>query len=328
VPKRGWETPLALVRVLVTLGFLTALFFGFGLTPRRLTSAVADADAVDLTFAVIAMAVLLVLLVLKWYLIARWLNISAHLSSAAQMYLTGTVLSNVLPTAIGGDLYRVYMLSRESGSPFGRSLLSAVLERATGYAGLLTLAAGGAAFYFLGILPGIAVSLALAGALLPACWWFERAQSSADPAPGLGLWHWKRLLSLAPNLHFAFLISIPQQALWISSAALLGRAFGVSIPWSYWTLAVTAMTLLTVVPVSVGGLGVREVGYAALLSPLGVESSKAAAVSLAIGFGPSLLSLPALLLLALLGLRSQRSPSPSAGQAEPAAPSRPIAGRR
>lgn len=304
-----WRRALTAVRVFVTLGFLAALFFIFGLTPRRLASAIKDADGPELALAFAVLSVLLVLLSLKWYLIARGLDIRASFSSTTRLYLTSMVLNTVLPTAIGGDAYRVYFLSREGNTSLKRSFASVIIERATGYAGLLVLSAPAASFYFLGLLPGIAVSLAFLALFGLAYVLLRRLPVLNYGEDKSGLWHWGGLPSSASNLYGIAVLSVVQQSLWVSAAAILGLAYDVSVPWSYWVLTVTALTLLTVLPVSVGGLGLREVGYAALLAPLGVEASRAAAIGLAMGFAPSLLALVGLLPFLFMRLRPQPSPS-------------------
>ena len=304
----AWRRALIAVRVFVTLGFLAALFFVFGLTPRRLASAIKDADGPELAVAFAVLSVLLVLLSLKWYLIARGLDIRASFSSTTRLYLTSMVLNTVLPTAIGGDAYRVYFLARDGDTSLKRSLASVVIERATGFAGLLVLSAVAAPFYFLGPLPGIAAGLTILVLFLLA-YVLLRLPLLSHRGETSGPWRRGWLPSRASTLYAIAVLSLVQQGLWVSAAAILGLAYDVSVPWSYWVLTVTALTLLTVLPVSLGGLGLREVGYATLLAPLGVEASRAAAIGLAFGFAPSLVALTGLMPFLLVRLRSRPAPS-------------------
>ena len=313
----SWERTLAVVRVLVTLSLLTGLFFVFGFTPGDLVRAIRTADDLQLGLGFVALSVLLLLLSLKWWVITRGLGVTLSFFAATRLYLTGTVLNNVLPTAIGGDLYRVYFLSRESDSGFRRSLASVLIERATGYAGLLALSAPAAAFYFWGVVPGLAVILALLAGSAVAYLLLRRRR--ADPEPDVGeTWRWTRLPATS-NLYSVAALSVVQQSLWVSTAAIFGLAYGVSIPWSYWVLTVTALTLLTMLPVSVGGLGLREVGYAAVLAPVGVDATKAAAIGLAMGLGPSVVSLVGLVAFVVSGFPRQSSLALGGGEISPSA---------
>lgn len=300
---KRWERPLALLRLIVTTGCLTGLFFLIGLTPTELLHLVGEIKLPYLWCTLAILSALMFALVLKWYLIARALNIRVPFRSAWRLYLVGSVLNNVLPTAIGGDMYRVYFLSRESDAGLRRSLLSVAIERATGYGGLLALSAPAAVFYFVGWQAGVAVALALVTFALAVYVFLRRIGRSRRPAGGGVISGW---LGLSPSLICCFTaFSVFQQGLWVSTAAILGLAYGLSVPWSYWVLAVTALTLLTVLPISLGGLGVREAGYVALLSPLGVEASRATAVGFAMGFAPSLVSLLWLLPVLVSDYRNQ-----------------------
>ncbi len=321
VPRPRWERTLAALRVLLTLGFLLALFFAFGLTPNGLAAVIGHADGLPLALALVVLAVAMVLLAVKWYVIARALGIGVTFASATRLYLTSMVLNSVLPTAVGGDLYRAYVLSRQTDTRLKRSLASVIIERATGYAGLLVLSAPAAAFYFVGALAGVAVTLAL---LILFAIGYLTVRRLGDPnsvGEGNDSRRWGRLPFAPSYLYLVAVLSVAQQSVWVSVAAILGLAYDVSVPWSYWALAVTALTLLTVLPISLGGLGLREVGYVAILAPLDVEASKAAAISLLMGFGPSLVSLAGLLVFAASGLRRRRSSAPPTMEAAASEPS-------
>src|SRR6185437_5313780 len=61
--------------------------------------------------------------------------------------------------------------------------------------------------------------------------------------------------------------------------------------WSYLAVVVPLVALLTLLPVSIGGMGLREVGMVVLLGPVGVAAASAVTLSflqLAATFAPSL----------------------------------------
>jgi uncharacterized protein (TIRG00374 family) len=65
------------------------------------------------------------------------------------------------------------------------------------------------------------------------------------------------------------------QGLNVAIVWLIGLAMGVSIPASYYWIAVPMVTLMTLLPISINGMGVREGGMILFLSPLGVPASTA-----------------------------------------------------
>jgi hypothetical protein len=67
-------------------------------------------------------------------------------------------------------------------------------------------------------------------------------------------------------------------------AALLSAALGLSVPLAYLAVAVPLVTLLTLLPVSVSGVGVREAGMSLVLAAASVPATEAVGLSL-LSFG-------------------------------------------
>jgi uncharacterized protein (TIRG00374 family) len=61
---------------------------------------------------------------------------------------------------------------------------------------------------------------------------------------------------------------------------LIGRAIGTHVPASYCGIVVPMVTLLTLLPVSLNGMGVREGGMVLFLAPLGISSATALSLAL------------------------------------------------
>ncbi|HEV8058582.1 MAG TPA: lysylphosphatidylglycerol synthase transmembrane domain-containing protein, partial [Gemmataceae bacterium] len=76
------------------------------------------------------------------------------------------------------------------------------------------------------------------------------------------------------------LLSLVIQAANVAVLWILSLALNLDVPAAYYVVAVPMITLMTVLPISLNGIGVREGGMILFLSPLGV--SDAAAVSLAV----------------------------------------------
>jgi uncharacterized membrane protein YbhN (UPF0104 family) len=87
------------------------------------------------------------------------------------------------------------------------------------------------------------------------------------------LWEQPRLLLISTAL------SLAVQAANIVLVWLVGEAIAVPVPASYYGILVPMVTLLTLLPVSLNGMGVREGGTLLFLTPLGVPDAQA--VSLA-----------------------------------------------
>lgn len=269
-------------RVAVTLAVLAGLLFTLG--PREIADVVVDAGPWLLAAAALLMVPVQLLVVAKWYWLTRGRGIDAPILLLARTYFLGNLVSTILPTSIGGDVYRVYRVSRETGATIADVTMTVLFERGTGYGALAWLGLLGAAFHFSGVRAGVAVlvvsALGAAGVLFAV----SRVWLPQLPANHL----LRRLIKDQAELRLIFsmfVFSLLIQAMFVSSIALIGRAFGVDAPWWYWSLSVAIVALVTIVPVSLGGLGLRESGFAALLASQG--ASGAAGVS--VGFTLALL---------------------------------------
>jgi hypothetical protein len=65
------------------------------------------------------------------------------------------------------------------------------------------------------------------------------------------------------------LISLGFHAVQIGAALLVGRAVGLEAPWQYYFVFHPLVSILSALPVSLAGLGIREVGYVWFLSSVG-----------------------------------------------------------
>lgn len=223
----------------------------------------------------------------RWALLARPIGFPYSLGLFVWRFFEGSFFSLCLPTSIGGDVVKAYRLA---DSTHGRLLAGCTVlaDRLTGLAALGVLA--GAAVigreWQLDTPATIGVGAALLAAAL-ACFW-------------LGVGSLDRLLSLFPEPHAArqFISRLLPYQLRPSlmtravawsllvqmggsiSVALVARGLGVTLPLSVWFAVVPLVALAMVLPISIGGVGVREGGLAFLLAPAGVGPERAVAIGL------------------------------------------------
>ncbi len=69
-------------------------------------------------------------------------------------------------------------------------------------------------------------------------------------------------------------------ALWIASIVSFARSLGLDVGVGALASAASLVTVATLLPISIGGVGIREAGYVLLLAPYGVTSSEAVALGL------------------------------------------------
>jgi uncharacterized membrane protein YbhN (UPF0104 family) len=246
----------------------------------------------------------------KWRRISRALSIEAPPGRFVALYLSGMFLNLLLPTSVGGDAARAYLLSPRDPV---RGAASVALERGTGLFVLLAMLAVGAAIT---PLPGAAWAAAGAVAGGIALWMLPRLGARASQArlprwlPPEALRDAAAVTRERSVMAAALLLSGCFYACLVGMHVLLARRIGIALPVAA-LAAVTALgSLAAMLPLSTGGLGLREAAYVAVLSAWGVERGAALALGLT--------SLAAVLVVALVGgivLAAQRRvlrPAPGA----------------
>jgi hypothetical protein len=270
----------AVVRVVATLAIVAGLIFK--LSPGDLSDTVRGSNPWLLLAALGLMAAVQVLVVIKWRVLLRARDVQVALLPVVRAYCVGNLLSNVLPTAVGGDVYRVYRIQREASARAADVTMSVLYERATGYGAMTCLGALGAAFYYGNIAIGAA---ALAAGALAAV--ILAVVLPRMPFPSVRDDHFLRnLLAHRRELMAVYqmsVFSIAIQALYISTIALIGRAFGIHVSWWYWAFVTWLVAVALLAPFTLGGLGVRESSFSALVKHAGATAAQGASTGFALG---------------------------------------------
>jgi glycosyltransferase 2 family protein len=209
---------------------------------------------------------------------------------AVGFYGAGLFSNLFLPSVVGGDLVRAGLAART----FGRAeavVLGGIADRLIDFTSLALIIIAGGLFAgaqmrgWVGPLVGLGLVVVLgAGVLLSPL--ALRRSLKQWPAPfrrriGRALVA-LRHLGRSPRLAlFALFLSIVMQVVFVLIGAWLGGAVGARAPlWAWfvvWPLAKAAGML----PVSLGGFGVRDAALAALLVPFGVPAAFGLVTSLA-----------------------------------------------
>jgi uncharacterized membrane protein YbhN (UPF0104 family) len=219
----------------------------------------------------------------KWALLGRALGFACPLGAYARYYLIGMFFNVFGPSTVGGDVARALYLG--AGRSRVLALDSVLLDRVSGLAFL----AGVAAVAVLALpawrFPGpLTTGIVVGGVLLVAGWWLGPLLVRLLPATNrlrrhfehdlAGLWRAPGVLAATAALSIVFHLS--QVAVqWV-----LARAVGVPVPLSYCLVFHPLVSIMTALPVSLGGFGVREGGYLYFLTRIGVDASAAVTMGL------------------------------------------------
>jgi uncharacterized membrane protein YbhN (UPF0104 family) len=217
----------------------------------------------------------------RWRLLAKPLGLGQPLAHFAAFYFIGMFFNLLLPTSVGGDVIRALYLNGGSGRRL-LSFLSVLVDRLSGLLVLLSLACVGVLLCPIALPRWISwsvwitVGCALAGFLSLVLFgrWTERFASARRLLEATGLYLRHPLILVQ-----ATALSLVVQAANVVLVWLVGLAIDAPVPGSFYWILVPMVTLLTLLPVSLNGMGVREGGLILFLSPLGVD--EATALSLA-----------------------------------------------
>ena len=276
-----------------------ALRLVFGVAVLAFVLSRIDTSTVSLVFGPrlyigVAVASLLLLLgqvvaALRWKVV--WGEGSPSWMYLSRLYLIGGFFSLFLPTSVGGDAVRAAAATQASGRA-GAVVASVLLDRflgtialfVYGIAGLLLapefasriLAAAQLKTSASTIVVAMVTGLVLLGLLFVLV--RRSARIRAMVADGV-----EAVMQLArtPNaLVSALALAFVVQGIYLLLWLVLGLAISLPIPASTLLVTVPIVTTATMLPITLNGLGVREVARLLLLGPTGVSQGQIVSFSL------------------------------------------------
>jgi glycosyltransferase 2 family protein len=234
----------------------------------------------------------------RWRIFASSLDLQGSYRSFVQMYFIGMFFNIGLPSLIGGDAIKAYILSRKSGKPLYLGLASVLQDRAAGLISLFIYGSiaillcpmswRGTHLWIIYLLSWIAISF---GVWL--IWKGERLYSRfiiSDSRAFL-----QKILGMISEFHQALGMSTLQPGsffrislysfinsglvLWIFQQVTAAAGYKVGIiPFS---ALYPLVTLATMLPVTLSGLGIREWIYVEALYLVGIPRGPGLIISLA-----------------------------------------------
>ncbi len=198
----------------------------------------------------------------------------------ARLYFVSTCFGLFLPSLVGGDSARVVMLV-QSGAKASQATTLVLSERIIGVASLLLVSASAALF---SPLPAWAKGGLGAAALLALLALEIMRRVGATLKPGQA-WAQSALDAVARALSVervgsVLLVSLFYQTAAVATTAFVGWGLALDVPKILVFTLTPLVWFATMLPISVGGLGVREAGFLIVFSWAGVEREPALLLSL------------------------------------------------
>jgi uncharacterized membrane protein YbhN (UPF0104 family) len=218
--------------------------------------------------AIAALLVSRLFSILRWHVLLRSAGVELSFSRSVMLTFTGNFSSNFMPTTIGGDVVRLAG-AMQLGYDRAICVASLVADRLMGMAGMvIALPLGLGPFFLLG--KGVSQSIAFSALIQKGVDFARRTFES------LSIW-----LKKPTTLFGSLLATLGNQAfIYLSIYFLL---LGIDHHVSYWLVAgmYTLAYFVTLIPISMNGLGVQELSMTFLLAQLGgLSPSESATVAL------------------------------------------------
>jgi glycosyltransferase 2 family protein len=228
----------------------------------------------------------------RWHLVLAFFGVSLKRLEALRLYLIGSFYGVVLPGVLGGDAVRVALCRARTGASLSPIIASVAIERGLGLWGVA----------LIGTIGAFSIAPALRSTVGPHVLWIALVLALCAPlallvslrCSGLAL----RLLrarvvrdwapSLATSLEATvaqlrslpwgltlktLLVSTLFQSSEIFVFSYFGSLLGIEAPFAFYVFVVPLIYLSTVLPISLGGVGVREGVLVWMLAKIGVPAS-------------------------------------------------------
>jgi uncharacterized protein (TIRG00374 family) len=232
-----------------------------------------------------------IFLAMRWKILLAFHN--NHFSSLllTQYYYISAFFSLFLPTAVGGDVVRWYYL-HDNGIKHNHALSSILYERFLGIISLVFFASFCIFVDFEMAGSGVikitmVMFLFLCLASFVTFWHFHR----------LLKWKWlakilsrfKSIVKFIENIRdysqnmrvvlYCLILSLIAQLMGILAVYLIALSLGSSVNFLYFIVFLPIVWLISMIPISIGGLGLREGAFILLFMSIGMPKEMAIAIS-------------------------------------------------
>jgi len=242
------------------------------------------------------------LLALRWRLITHAIDTGLDLSDAVKFSMVGQFFNQTLPSIVGGDAFRMWLAAQATSSKTG-SVHGVLLDRFTGLFGLvlLSLISLPALFH---LLPDGPAKWAITGLVVVGFAGTGFLILLGGPW-GRGFRRWlplRLIIDLSQDLRRIALVRAVAWPLLIMSTLIhlltvvvinfLGKAIGAPVTLEQALVVVPPMLLISAIPITIAGWGVREGVMVFALGAMGMAASDAIGLSVLYGLSLVAIGLP------------------------------------
>jgi len=289
------------LRLVITVLLFVLIFRSLDVDHQRLLDVIQQINYGLLIPAILLQVVSTLIASYRWYLIMHILNFGQSLYFYIGSYFKGTFFNQALPTSIGGDAIRV-LDAGTLGSGHKEAFYGVFIDRVIGLSGLMVL-------NLIAILlspdllpPGLQWIIALIASggvagivvllLLRHLQWLTKLKITR-------VFHHisnrlSRVYHSTKSVSVQTVLSLVIHLLTLGSIFLIGRSIGIDLPFLTFLVLVPPALLLTIVPVSLAGWGVRETAMIGLFQYVNGDKTLVLIMSMLYGLLLIIAALPGL----------------------------------
>jgi hypothetical protein len=201
-------------------------------------------------------------------------NIELHLSAGdnLRLYWLGMFYNLFLPGAISGDIYKVILLTRNYNKPYKKTATAVILDRFSGLLGLGLLL--GILSLFLQLPYALNYLIPWLAILLVPAFYFVLRKFFPDFIPGF---------------YNTLILGLAVQLLQVLAVYMIMLSLGITAPVTAYLFLFLVSSAVSVLPFTIGGLGIRELVFLEGAGFFQLSAEKAVLISLAF-YGINLIS--------------------------------------
>ncbi|MBQ3033615.1 MAG: flippase-like domain-containing protein [Deferribacterales bacterium] len=277
------------VKIVVSLGLLALLLKISG--PEKVFTTISGSNPTLFALASLLIFIGTVVAAYRWYTVMAALDFKGNFIFYIKSYFMGVFFNQLLPSSIGGDAYRVIDVSR-LGYRKRDAFVGVLIDRGLGILGIFIVN-----IIFNNMLPGLLPeaiyqtlnAISLVGILGFTAFVFIHKISSLNnlkffaivvkPSSELC-----KVINTPFKLVFQLCLTTAVHMLTFAGVYFIALSIGVNLSVSTFMVIMPPVILLTIIPISLAGWGIREGAMAGLLSFAGVSKELAISISILYGF--------------------------------------------
>jgi uncharacterized protein (TIRG00374 family) len=231
----------------------------------------------------------------RWAVLSRPLGLPGGWADYIKLYFVGAFFNAFLPGVIGGDVVKAYYLSRDTRQ-VARPMTSVFMDRNVGVGGLLSVGCVSSLLHpvSLGETPLTPILVTLLAGYVLLNWailsprvhrftigvldriglaFFSKRLHNLFEAFGVYRHCPRRvglMLMLAAGVHLFSYVAI----------FFIGKSLGAQVPLHYYLVFIPVIAIISMLPISVGGLGVRETAFLTLFGSVGLPAEQSVSLGL------------------------------------------------